>query len=289
AALGCAGQSALPVDAGGGAAVDSAEPDVAAETAAPPDVAVEPDTTPPDTSFDATAPARLVIDPTEQRFGFSVAGCPPPPISFRVSNAGESASGQLAVMTGAEFPAIADSCDGQSLPPGGSCTIAIQFRGSFGERSSTLVVSAHPGGRVEARMTALVFPDDSVSVFPSRVDFGSIEIGDTSPPRSFELKNIGGMTITVGKATTSTEDFVMVKDDCRDRNLGPGETCQLAVSHRPQRIGGHSALLTVSNVGCGHGGAQATLAGFGLSPHADLVITPTAAQLGDACSASPTT
>ncbi|HXU79800.1 MAG TPA: choice-of-anchor D domain-containing protein, partial [Polyangia bacterium] len=265
AAMGCGGQGAQPAETGDAAVTDSAEAPALVDTGTPADVAVEPEAA-PDAPLDGPAAARLVLDPSEQNFGGGVAGCPSSPSSFRITNAGESPSGQLAVMTGADFPVVADSCAGEIVPAGGSCTVAIQFRRLLRESSSTLVVSAHPGGTVAARLKGFAIPDDSLFLIPNAADFGSIGIGATSPPRSFELKNIGGMTLTIGQATTSTQNFFVAKDDCRDRDLGPGETCQLAVSYRPQSIGAHSALLTVLNVGCSHAVAQAALNGFAVSP-----------------------
>jgi hypothetical protein len=250
-AAGCSGKSALSGDG-------------AAETAPPAD------------------PARLVLSPVGQKF-VNVIGpdCPSPTVVFTVANIGGNGSGSLTVTSGPDFPIVADTCQGQPLPAAGTCKVSLQFkRTTVGYSSSALTVMAQPGGTAVANLTGTGVGGDGVILTPNAVDFSTLDIGLTSQPATFELRNIGGSGLMVDDASVSTDEFVKTSDTCTGHTLAPDTTCQVQVAFRPYSIGARTAILTVPTRGCGGGPATAPLAGTGTAPAGRLVISPLEVDFG---------
>jgi hypothetical protein len=283
---GCAGRGLSPPDAEGETPADSSAATDDVEAGPPADTAVAPDLTPAVPGPDADA-ARLVLDRIMQAFT-GTAGCAGTSATIRVTNVGGKVSGPLQIKTADEFPAMADSCSGQRLKAGDTCTVEIEFRAMLpGQRMGTLTVSADPGGTAEAVLTGTALSGDATSLRPISADFGAVSLGQTSAAKSFELRNIGGAALQVTEARIIGGGFVVTRNGCQPNALAPGESCQVEVAFHPEIQGLQTAILTVLAPGCGAGVSSAQLAGIGVAASGGLAISSDAQDFGDFCSSKP--
>jgi hypothetical protein len=86
---------------------------------------------------------RLGLDPSPADFGVVPIGTTANAIDVKVTNGGTAALAMSAVRTGganaSEFSIVSDSCTGQQLAPGGSCTVSVAFRpADAGDRIASL-------------------------------------------------------------------------------------------------------------------------------------------------------
>jgi hypothetical protein len=76
----------------------------------------------------AQAPSALTITPDTADFGTTFVGGTTQPTTFQVKNNGGTATAPLTVATGTgEFTLTANTCGGASLPPAGTCSLAVVF------------------------------------------------------------------------------------------------------------------------------------------------------------------
>ena len=94
----------------------------------------------------STAPALLVLDPTDGNFGSVAFGSPSDPITFTIVNNGYATSGVLSIaFSGAhpgDFTLGDDTCSGNTVAVFAYCTFEVIFTpGLLGPRSATVKVS----------------------------------------------------------------------------------------------------------------------------------------------------
>lgn len=108
----------------------------------------------PTTSIALTGDATEYISvvPAPKNFGSTQVGTPTGATQFTVTNAGPGTSGTFAAATlsgvnASEFGITADTCIGQTLGSGLTCTVSVRFAPtSAGAKTATLNVTGTPGG-----------------------------------------------------------------------------------------------------------------------------------------------
>ncbi len=199
-------------------------------------------------------------------FGFALIGkaVQPPQRSLLVKNTSLTTSGPLSVAVTGDFVVVNDQCSGQPLAPGLSCSIRVRAAPTeAGWRTGTLTVRAMPGGEASTILTVAANYEEADVVLPSSLDFGSVEVGTTSDPRSVLFEGRGQWRLSIAGA--SPEDFVISNDLCSDATLPLYAKCEVQVSFRPTRPeafraalkfeslrGGDSVTLSVALSGKGH-------------------------------------
>ena len=108
----------------------------------------------PTTSIALTGDATeyISVAPAPKDFGSTQVGTPTGATQFTVTNAGPGTSGTFAAATlsganASEFGITADTCMGQTLGSGLTCTVSVRFAPtSAGAKTATLNVTGTPGG-----------------------------------------------------------------------------------------------------------------------------------------------
>ncbi|HYX84383.1 MAG TPA: choice-of-anchor D domain-containing protein [Gaiellales bacterium] len=173
-----------------------------------------------------------------------------------VTNTGTDALsvGQAAVTTGAiaQFP-ISDTCFAASpLPPGGQCTVSVQFTPIVtGSLSATLTVPSELGPQTVAltgtgRPSAIVFKPVPIVFKKAR------KAGTASNSKTVSLVNRtnGPLSISnVALAGVNPRSFRMVSGTCQGATLPANGTCSETVKFAPNEVGAKSASLTVTDNG----------------------------------------
>ena len=87
----------------------------------------------------------------------------------------------------------------------------------------------------------------NIVVSPSTLDFGSVFIGEAKE-LSLVVSNDGLNDLNIGRisiAGTNASEFRIVRDDCSDRTIPPGESRQVRVEFHPESPGAKEAVLRI--------------------------------------------
>ena len=245
--------------------------------------------------LDATpAMARLTISPLAVPFGSVVAGQQSSETVITVSNAGDAASGTLAVTkSGADAGDFAITTNGcaAALAPTASCEIRLRFAPSAaGSKVASLDVTGSPGGAVAAALTGTaLMPGALMAMTPSH-DFGTVAIGSTGMV-SLTFTNTGTTatgTLAAPVLADSTH-YAIASNTCTGTLAGSG-TCTIQLRFQPMLAGSRPGSVTLSATPGGNAAVSLTGTGTG-----QIMVTKTGAgtvnsapsgiSCGTACSA----
>jgi hypothetical protein len=230
----------------------------------------------------------VVASPADLVFGDEGIGTTSAPLTETVTNTGTTSVplGVASVNTG-EFPIVADSCSGVSLPGGSSCTLQIVFKPTvLGDDTGALSIPVGGFPTITIPLFGTGVPATSVTIAPNPVNFGPQQAGTSSTATIVTVTNNGPAPLvfdgTTAESTLSTPDFAVVGDTCTSNTVAVGFTCQYEVVFTPPA--GASAgpvsdhFLVHDNAG---GSPQTvTLNGTVSSAQGALIATPAVHDFG---------
>jgi len=212
------------------------------------------------------APAALSIDATAASFGSVPTGLASDSQLFTIRNEGDVATGVpvVGIEDSGAFEVVASTC-GFVIAPKMTCTVGVRFAPTaIGAASADLVVTASPGGEVEADLDGTGVAPASLSVDATALSFGSLLVDVASNESQVTVTNEGAVvTGTVGYTVSGADaaDFA-VTSQCT--TLGPDASCALGVVFTPSAAGQRSATLTIT---ASPGGSRSvSLSGLGQTP-----------------------
>jgi hypothetical protein len=220
------------------------------------------------------AGARLTVD----RLAAVVAnhaGCATPGRTlFSVSNTGGRATGPITASIAAPFMLGADGCQRHTLAPGASCMVEVLFNSLVGgEFERALDFEADPGGHATTRLRGLAPYRYTPAPTPGSFEFGEVDIGKTSAPKTTTLTNTGLDPWIIDAVLIPPDDFVITQDTCNHAELAAGASCQVTFVFRPVNNGERVAHLMIqTDDRCGGSAAVVTVQGV-----ARLRVLPDAA------------
>jgi hypothetical protein len=154
--------------------------------------------------------------------------------------------GQATVVPPGNFQVKPDSCSAQPLAPGHSCQLTVTFTPPSDSPSGTVfeAVLQIPSDAASdpdvVKLTGTVDPpprpERALLVKPRDLPFVGAA-GSESLPRFVEVQSIGKDPVTItGADRRGTDPDAFALDDaaCRSTPLGPGATCILTVTFKPQ-------------------------------------------------------
>jgi hypothetical protein len=162
------------------------------------------------------------------------------------------------------FKVVGDKCpSGAStpLPPGGSCTLGIEFAPKgIGSFQATILFSDDSANQSNAQQSVSltgigVAPGPAVSIRPSTIAFGNQAIGVTTAPQSVTLTNSGSVPLTLNSITITGEDatnYAIVAGGNNSCPIAGGvvaakAVCTVSVDFSPQSTGLKSVKLQFSD------------------------------------------
>ena len=227
--------------------------------------------------------AALAISQDDHDFGDTEVGSTSGPVDLTVTNRGELPTGVLDVTlssgTSDDFEITADTCAGV-LAPSATCTVAVSFTPTAtGELTSSLSVSATPGGSVSTDLSGTGLAPAALSLDRAAVAFGAVLIGDTTDSEALTLTNKGDVASGFPSVTIQGDDadqFKIVANGCIVVVPASG-TCDIEVAFAPTASGTASAELAVT--GTPGGEVSAALGGVGQAP-AELSISESSYDFG---------
>jgi hypothetical protein len=159
-------------------------------------------------------------------------------------------------LTGADpgsFILRADTCTGQTLATGESCTAQVRFRPlGAGAKTAALRFS---DSAIDSPQTVALSGTGTPSPWLERsvqaLKFGRTPVGTATAAKTVTLTNVGSapMTITnIAKEGANPTDFRNLTQTCTAMGtLDPGESCTASIAFRPTATGARTAVLTITD------------------------------------------
>jgi hypothetical protein len=151
------------------------------------------------TSVGAADPAVEGVSPSSLAFGNVVVGNTTATQEVTVTNTAATGSASLQIgtlsvsgATSANFALSADSCSGATIAPGAACTVDVSFMPlSRGLRSASLQIPDEAAGSFQVVAMTGTGVAPVVSVTPSSLDFGAVDVGASAAVRRVTVSNAG--------------------------------------------------------------------------------------------------
>jgi len=216
-------------------------------------------------TIDLTTPGevRLVVEPLAPvvalfpvsfNFGTVMVGQSSPAPAGTIENTGniDLSLGTLAIdgPDAGDFALLADTCSGQTLPPGTNCSYQVQFSpGEAGARSAEVTIPSNAPtspDRVALSGTGLALPELWLS--PSWMDFGDQPLGAPTAPEVITIMNIGPGDLQLDLLALTglhPNDYMVLTDGCSGAVLATDETCQVELDFAPLAPGVRQAELAI--------------------------------------------
>jgi hypothetical protein len=175
--------------------------------------------------------------------------------------AGTAITGNFTVQT--------DNCKNATVSAGASCTMLVTFTPTqTGSLTGQLTIFGNVyGGQLIVELSGSGSPEGSVTLTPSEISFGQVEVGTTSDPLQVEAGNRNGAAVTVSSVTI-TSPFRIASNACGTTILAPNADCQVMVEFAPTASGAAAGTLTFND---GAGLQTVILTGTGAAPPTDAL------------------
>jgi len=212
--------------------------------------------------FAASAPAAVSApdQSPDVNFGSQQAGTTSAPTLVTINNTAGPDLNVTGFSIGgtnpAAFNAVAngnDTCSGQTLVTGGSCTVDVTFApGVAAQFSATLLLvsdsASSPDLVANLAGTGTPAPAPGISITPSSpFDFGNQKVG-TGTSQVFTVSNTGNADLDITTAS-ALGDFSVPggSDGCSGTTVAAGHSCQVTVQYQPSAAGPVAGQLSVSS------------------------------------------
>ncbi len=215
--------------------------------------------------------ATASLAPSTLTFASTSVGATSPTQTITVSNTGSLPLTPSSVSLSGTNPgdfSESDTCSGQTIPSGSTCTIQVDFAPSQqGTRTASLTVFANvAGGQLQAALTGTAVAPAAVTLQPSTLAFSPQQTGTTASAQAISIENTGGNTLTLTSATV-TGPFQISSNGCGS-SLPSSNACAISITFSPTTTGAASGTLTLVDSA---GTQTAPLTGTGIAPATDTL------------------
>lgn len=257
----------------------------------------------------SVASTTATVSPASLNFSDQAVGTTSAPQQVLITNAGSTSLQVSSLSISGDFTET-DTCAGQSIASGGTCTIEVSFAPTkTGTESGTITIYANVGGggQLVVPLSGIGVPGAAVTLTPTALCFAATLVGQTtssscqsggSPSQSgsgsiqagqsIVIANTGGVaaSLTSVSITSGITDFKIIANTC-GASLAPantaGDSCTVSITFTPAAAGSRSGVLSVSGtvgtqtaqlIGTGQSQATDTLSPYSLSFGSEPVGTP---------------
>jgi hypothetical protein len=177
--------------------------------------------------------------------------------SITVSNSGSLNSklqlGQVSLSDTENF-SLGDNCSNMkmtrySMGYSPWCRVSVTFTPkSGGLKEATLSI---PSDDLDTPTLAIALtgygidPIQNIQVEPNTLDFGKIQIGNSSPYQGVSISNTGNGPLSLGQITLSGAEFELLGDYCSNKMIGSAKACFLNIRFSPQSEGVKNVTLSI--------------------------------------------
>jgi len=216
---------------------------------------------------------NLVANPATVGFGSVTLTQTSAPQSATIINQGAALTGIQLTVAG-DYSLTSNTC-GTQIAANSTCTVTFTFSPSLpGTRVGSLTVAASNAGYVPLviGLTGTGLPNAGLTVAPSQLAFGAVNVGANSAPQQLTITNPGSGALTA-LAIGVAAPYNLGSGTCSQTLLG-GASCSIPVTFSPNTAGPLNATLTVSSSSLGVASLNVPLTGTGLLPPS-LSLSPT--------------
>lgn len=104
-----------------------------------------------------------------------------------------------------------------------------------------------PRIQVDDALTCLL-PPPNISISPTSLDFGNVNIGATSSTQIFTISNTGKGDLKIGGITlANANDFKIQSNTCSNQTIAPSKTCTIQVVFTPKSSGLKASSISISS------------------------------------------
>jgi hypothetical protein len=190
-------------------------------------------------------------------------------LTLTLTNTGTLALLPTATAVSGDFSVQTDNCKNTTVASGASCTVVVAFAPLqaiplAGEL--TLYANVY-GGQLSVELSGTGTTAGSVSLTPSTVDFGAVEVGTTSTPLQVEAGNSSATAVPI-VGVSITSPFKIASNSCSASTLAANTDCQVMVEFAPTQSGLMAGTLTFTD---GAGTQTVALTGTGAAPPTDVL------------------
>ncbi len=168
---------------------------------------------------------------------------------------------------------------GASVAAGASCTITVTFTPqAVGTRTGDVTIkdNATSGTQTVTLSGSGAYP--TVTLTPSTLAFGSVQVGTSAAAKMSTLKNNGQVNLTITKlALSGANPSEYTETNNCIGTFAPNATCTITVTFSPTKSGAQNASVTITD-NTSTGSNTLTLTGTGALPTASL--TPSTFNYG---------
>jgi uncharacterized repeat protein (TIGR01451 family) len=169
-----------------------------------------------------------------------------------VTNTGTAPLGITEIDAGGDYSEPSDTCVGNSVAAGGTCTIDVDFTPSVGgtDNGSLVLTDNAPDSPQTLQLTGSGDQPQAV-LSPNPVNFGSVSTG-SSDQATLTVSNPGTATLDVSGAALSGADpgdfqITGQSSGCNSGMVAAGTSCALTITFTPGAAGTRTATLTLTD------------------------------------------
>jgi hypothetical protein len=207
-------------------------------------------------------------------FGDHEVGRPPEVRAVILTNTGSIALAIASIAAGGVF-SVAHDC-GAMLDPAASCTLLIGFAPAAEQAYAGAVTitddAADSPQSIALQGNGVAPGQPDVGLSTASVDFGAVQVGQTSAATAITATNTGTLSLTIASVVASG-DFAEM-DDCVG-TIAPGGTCTISATFAPTAAGPATGTIVLTD-NATDSPQKVTLAGTGFqagTPQASLSAT----------------
>src|SRR6267143_1889177 len=187
-----------------------------------------------------TTPAAAVT-PTTLSFSSQVAGTTSTARNITLQSTGTGPLQGASITVTAPFSQT-NNCTG-SIAPAASCTIQVTFAPTVvGSASGTVTITDNAGTQTVSLIGSGSAP---VSLSSTRLSFGTLAVGDTSPARTVTVTNRQNVALSFSSITVSGP-FAVASNTCV-ADIAAGASCAIGVAFSPDALGSATGVLTLTD------------------------------------------
>lgn len=151
------------------------------------------------------------------------------------------------------FSLSSDGCSGQTVQPGDSCSVTVNFTPAApgGYSAEVSVPDNAPGSPQQVALGGTAgAPGGRATLSTESIDFGPVGVGVTSAAKTVTVTSAGSGPLnisSVGLSGAKAGDYQIVSDTCSGRSLVPGSSCTTAVTITASAPGSSVAQLVYTD------------------------------------------
>ena len=195
---------------------------------------------------------KISVSPKSVNFGSTKTGVTSNPKTVTIRNTGK---GYLAInsitITGTNAGEFNQINDCSTISPGNSCAVNASFIPAFPfeKKSATISISSNDPKKptINVKLSGKAAPP-KISASPKSVNFGSVQVGDTSSPKIITIKNTGVSDLVISDINITGTNAGEFNQTNGCSTITSGNSCTINATFTPTTpSGAKSATISISS------------------------------------------